>query len=988
MFKVCGKEVGYTFRISDRPLILPPPFMSAFDSGFPTSQNSSVAQLMQTHDWRRSPIGTPASWPISLRTVVNLMLNSKFPMVVAWGAELTFLYNDAYSELLGDKHPAALGRRFEDIWSEIWDEIHPIVERAMGGVASYYENLPLTMQHKGYTEQTWFTFSYSPIYDESGQVGGMYCVCTETTQQVLAERDRQQENERLRHLFQQAPGMMAVMRGPDHVFELVNDAYLTLLGCRDFVGNAAREALPELEGQGFFELLDQVYASGQHVVRHESPVLLRRQPHGQLERRFVNFVYQPIRDVAGRVTGILAEDNDVTDAVTANQALRESEARLNLALTVGRMGAWQWDIQPDNQHWLKGMASVHGLPEDTPPPDIKSYMDMVHPDDRETLQAKLADALANRRDYRIEYRIRWPDGQMRWIEAYGHLLLDESGQPSQLGGLCIDITERKKIEQNLQFLAQASAELASLVDPQATLNKVAQLAVPHFADWCAVDMLEGDNLNRVAVAHVDPSKIELARDLIRRFPPDPNGSAWRIVRTGQATLIPEITPEALEATVPDPEYRQALRELGLKSYIGAPLTSHGKTIGVLTFIWAESRRTYTHADLSLAEDLARRAAIAVENMRLYEALKQSDRSKDVFLATLSHELRNPLASVTTGLSLLRLSGFEKKVTERTAEVMERQVKQLVRLVDDLMDVSRVVTGKIALRPVPTTLAEVLDNAIETSRPAIDAARHRLTLTLSDEATDIVADPVRLAQVFSNLLHNAAKYTEAGGSIEVKIESEPQQWVVRVTDTGAGIAPDMLAHVFDMFAQEHPLAREQGGLGVGLGLADSLVRMHGGSIEAHSAGRGKGSEFVVRLPRTSTGGPQAERSSAAPLPEPSGAVQEILVVDDNVDAASTTAELLSLLGHRVRTAHDGKSALQAVRDGAPSIVFLDIGLPDIDGYEVARQLRAMADIRQPLLVAVTGWGQEKDKQAAAEAGFDDHLTKPVDVQQLVEKLAKL
>jgi PAS domain S-box-containing protein len=962
--------------------------MSVFTSSFPTSHNSAVAQLIQSHDWRQSPIGAPASWPVSLRTVVSLMLDSKFPMFVAWGPELTFLYNDAYSEILGEKHPAALGSRFEDIWSEIWEDISPIIERAMGGVASFYENLPLTMQRKGYAEQTWFTFSYSPVYDENGKVGGMYCACTETTQQVLAERHRQQENARLHQLFQQAPGMMAVLRGPDHVFELVNDAYLQLVGSRELIGKAVREALPEVEGQGFFELLDQVYASGEHVVGRETPVLLQRQSGGPLEQRFVNFVYQPIRDAAGRVTGIFMEGSDVTDAVRADQALRDSEARLNLALTAGRMGGWQWDIKQDSRHWLKGMSSVHGLPEGTPTPDMTSYMDMVHPEDREALRAELADVLANRRDYRIEYRILWPDGQTRWIEAYGHLLLDEAGNPSQLGGLCIDVTDRKKIEQNLQFLAQASAELASFVDLQTTLNKVAQLAVPHFADWCAVDMVEGDSLNRVAVAHIDPFKIELARDLRRRFPPDQNSGTWKVIRSGQAVLVPEMTREMIEASIADPEYRAALLALGLKSYIGAPLTSHGKTIGVLTFIWAESRRTYTPADLALAEDLARRAAIAVENMRLYEALKQSDRGKDVFLATLSHELRNPLASVTTGLSLLRLSGFEKQVAERTAGVMERQVKQLVRLVDDLMDVSRVVTGKIALKSVPTTLSEVLDNAIDASRPAIDAARHRLTLILPDEPTDIVADPVRLAQVFSNLLHNAAKYTDPGGSIEVKVESAPQQWLVRVSDTGIGIAPDMLTHVFDMFTQEHPLAREQGGLGVGLGLAENLIRLHGGSIEAHSAGRGKGSEFVVRLPHAPMVRLHASQPAPGPVSDTKRAVQDILVVDDNADAASTTAELLSLLGHRVRTAHDGSSALQAVRESVPDVVFLDIGLPDMDGYDVARRLRAMPEIAQPLLVAVTGWGQDKDKQAAMEAGFNHHLTKPVDMQQLLKMLPKV
>lgn len=978
-------EVGYTFGSPcHRPfLCLSPMSISAY--GFP-SGGSPVAERMRNLNWTQSPLGSPDNWPQSLRAVVSLMLSSKFPMFVAWGPALAFLYNDAYADILGDKHPKALGQRFEDIWSEIWEDVGPIADRAMAGMASFYENLPLTMRRKGYDERTWFTFSYSPVYDESGSAAGMYCVCTETTQQVLAERQRVEDNERLYQLFQQAPGIMTVLRGPDHVFELANDAYLQLVGNRNLLGKTAREALPEVEGQGFFELLDRVYTSGNHVVVRETPIQLRRRIGGPMEARYLSFVYQPIRDKEGQVTGIFVEGSDVTEAVLTNRALRESEARLHLALTAGRMGAWQWDIKNERGYWLKGMASVHGFPEDTPSPSFAEYLDLVHPQDRGGLQVTLQKAMTERRDYSTEYRIIWPDGRVRWIEAHGNLAFDEDGMPSYLGGLCIDITERKKTEQNLAFLAKASAELATLVDYEETLSKVARLAVPGFADWCAIDLLDGDQLRRVAVAHVDPEKVELARELFQRFPPDPNAptGTWQVIRSGKAELVPEITDDMIENTVADPDYRAIMLSLGLKSYIGAPLSTHGKTIGVLTCISAESNRLYTAEDMALVEDLAKRAAIAMENMELYDALKQSDRSKDIFLATLSHELRNPLASMTTGLDLIRLSRYDRKVTEKSVGVIDRQVRQLIRLVDDLMDISRIATGKITLKPEATTLHAVLNSAMETSRPAIDAAKHRLTFSLPDESTDIVGDPVRLTQVFSNLLNNAAKYTDAGGEISVRVRAERDEWVVEVSDTGVGISADMLGHIFDMFMQEHPLTRAKGGLGVGLGLADSLVKMHGGSISARSDGKGKGSTFIVCLPRRSTGN-TAPASSSVMSAGDNAAGFDILVVDDNIDAAQVTAELLVMMGHKPRTAHDGGSAIREVAAQAPEVIFLDIGLPDMDGYDVAKRIRALPVISQPMLVAVTGWGQEKDKLAAKQAGFDHHLTKPVNIDRLKDML---
>ena len=281
--------------------------------------------LMRAHDWSKSPLGSPLEWPQSLRSVVGLLLNSRFPMFVAWGDELGFLYNDAYAEILGAKHPLAIGARFRDIWSEIWDDISPLIDAAMAGEASYRENLPLVMNRKGFDEQTWFTFSYSPVRDERGSVAGMFCACSETTDTVLAQRRAAAENEKLVEMFRQAPGFMALTRGPEHIFELTNAAFVELVGNRDPLGKPVRQALPEVGGQGFFELLDRVYAGGEPFVGREIPIDLRTSEEGGIERRLVDFVYQPVRDDAGSVGGIFVQGQDVTERVRAEAALREQE---------------------------------------------------------------------------------------------------------------------------------------------------------------------------------------------------------------------------------------------------------------------------------------------------------------------------------------------------------------------------------------------------------------------------------------------------------------------------------------------------------------------------------------------------------------------------------------------------------------------------------------------------------------------------------------
>jgi signal transduction histidine kinase len=555
-----------------------------------------------------------------------------------------------------------------------------------------------------------------------------------------------------------------------------------------------------------------------------------------------------------------------------------------------------------------------------------------------------------------------------------------------------DITQRKRSEQAGRFLADASRSLAALVDYSSTLQKVARLAVPSFADWCAVDLLEPDGaLRRVAVAHADPSKVELAHELHRHYPPDrdaPQGVP-HILRTGQPELVSEITDALLVETVKDTQLLRILRELGLKSYLGVPLQARGRTVGAITFVAAESGRHFDATDLAVAEDLAHRAGIAMENARLYGEVREADRRKDEFLAMLAHELRNPLAPICNALHIMKQNGADAAVRGRVREMMERQVQHMTRMVDDLLDVSRITRGKIELRKEVIDLASVVERTVETTRPLIEDRRQTLTVDLPPEPVHLEADPTRLEQVLANLLNNAAKYTDHGGHIGLSARQEDGELVLRVRDTGVGILAEMLPHIFEPFVQsDRVLHHSQGGLGIGLTLVRRLVEMHGGSVTAHSEGPGKGSEFVVRLPALSHKQPIPGARAAGEGGEAVGTApkRRILVVDDNVDAAESLALLLRLAGHDVRVAHDGAAALAAVEPDPPDLVFLDIGMPVMNGYDVARRLRERIGMENLVLVAVTGWGQEEDRRRSQEAGFDHHLIKPVEPEALHKLLA--
>jgi PAS domain S-box-containing protein len=385
----------------------------------------------------------------------------------------------------------------------------------------------------------------------------------------------------------------------------------------------------------------------------------------------------------------------------------------------------------------------------------------------------------------------------------------------------------------------------------------------------------------------------------------------------------------------------------------------------------------------IARDVGEHKRLEGELRRRAEELADADRRKDEFLATLAHELRNPLAPIGNALEVLR-AGARPEVQAEVVAMLGRQLRQMVRLVDDLLDVSRITRGKISLREERVDLAAVVNSALETSRPLIDAARQRVIVTLPPVPVCVTGDPTRLAQVVANLLNNAAKYTAEGGRIELAVAREDGTAVVRVRDEGIGMPAELLPRVFDLFVQaDRSIERSRGGLGIGLTLVKSLVEMHGGTVEAKSAGPGHGSEFIVRLPAAADEVPAA--APPAPPPAAGAAPRRVLVVDDNVDSADSLAMLLQVNGHEVRVAYDGPAALREAAAFVPEVVLLDIGLPGMNGYEVARKLREMPEAKGTLLVAQTGWGQAEDRRRSKEAGFDHHLVKPVDVPKLLELL---
>jgi PAS domain S-box-containing protein len=552
----------------------------------------------------------------------------------------------------------------------------------------------------------------------------------------------------------------------------------------------------------------------------------------------------------------------------------------------------------------------------------------------------------------------------------------------------------------LRVLARVSRAInEERLDVPSVCRAVARHVAEELGDACGVNLVadSADRVDMVASHDVDEVALAALQELQQTQPVRLEDSLnGRVIRTGQSLFIPVVDQPRLLASAM-PEFRQYLEGHPVHSLLVVPIRHAGKVLGTLALVRRDPARPYEEADVALVEDLAARTALAItrarERQELEEARRkaqEANRAKDEFLAMLGHELRNPLAPMQTALELMQMRAPAAATNERV--VIERQMKHMVRLVDDLLDVSRITGGKVILRKAVVELQQVVGKAIEVASPLLEQRAQTLVTDLP-AGLPVLADDERLAQVVSNLLTNAAKYTEPGGRIEVQARREAGQVRLSVKDNGMGIDPDLLPSIFQLFVQgRQAMDRSAGGLGLGLTIVRTLVEMHGGQVSAHSDGPGRGSEFVVRLPLVAGSEVQVSPAALESHGPPAVPAEQtrVLVVDDNQDAAETLAEALTESGFRTCVAYDALQALQLALEFHPEVALLDIGLPVMDGYELARRMKEDARLAPTRLVALTGYGQSADRERALAGGFDEHLVKPVElstVENLVRELSR-
>lgn len=753
---------------------------------------------------------------------------------------------------------------------------------------------------------------------------------------------------RLADIFRQAPAFVCALRGPDHVCEFANDRYFQLVGRRDMIGKPLREALPEVEGQGYFELLDQVYRTGESVAGNGVSVRLSRLPGEPPEERHVDFVYQALRDADRVVTGVVLVGVDVTDRQKAEAQLRMSE-QFNRSLMDGTADCVKV-LDPEGRLLHMNAPGLCAMQIDDFAPLCGLAWEVVWPAEaRGDIERSVARAA---RGEVSSFHAYCPTakGTPKWWEVTVSPVRDaDGGQVVRLLAVSRDITERKRVEQALHDSEERLRAATSAVSELIWTNNADGLMEGEQRGW-------GDftGQSREEYQGYGWSKAVHAEDAQRTV------DAWTLAVAEKRTFVFEHRVRRF-----DGQWR-------LCSVRAVPILNADDTIRE----W-----------VGVHTDITERKHDEETLRRLAAELSEANLRKDEFLATLAHELRNPLAPIRTGLQLMKLAAGQEATIEQARAMVERQVTQMVRLVDDLMDVSRISRGTLELRKERISLATVLNSAVETSLPLIEQMGQKLSVTLPGQPLVVDADMTRLAQVFLNLLNNAAKYGDRGGHIQLSVERQDSDAVVTVRDSGIGIAANQIPRIFDMFTQlDGSSDKAQGGLGIGLSLVKRLVEMHGGGVEARSEGPGKGSEFVVRLP-VAGHAPTPNEPSGEPGPDTRSSLR-ILVVDDNRDGADSLSEMLKLMGNDTRTAYDGQAGVDMAGEFRPDVVLLDIGLPTLNGHDACRRIRAQSWGKDVVLIAVTGWGQDEDRRRSHDAGFDLHLIKPVDPKVLMQTFAEL
>jgi PAS domain S-box-containing protein len=721
-------------------------------------------------------------------------------------------------------------------------------------------------------------------------------------------------------------------------------------------------------------------------VEYNGEEVLIERPDGT--RRTVLAHATPIRDESGQLVGAMNVLVDITDRKHAADA----QSLLAAIVESSDDAIVSKTLDGHILTWNAGAQRLFGYTADE---IIGRPITVLIPPDRQGEETTILSRL--RRGQRIEHfeTVRMTkDARLIDISVTISPVRDHNGQIVGASKVARDISARKRADQDLMALKDAlavqladlrrlhemSVRLSTTLDLHSILEDTLRTAVAiNGTDLGLLSLSdENDCLQIVAAQGFDEEFLQS----VHAIPPSV-GAAGVAFQERRSVVVEDVSTDPYYA-----DYQEMTHRAGFRAVQHTPLiTRTGKAVGVLSTHFRQPHHP-TDREMRLIDLCTRQAVDFIENARLYAQVCEADCRKDEFLATLAHELRNPRAPISNALHILRLSGELPPAAERVRDIMERQVTHMVRLVDDLLEVSRITRGKIELRREPLDLAAVIESAVDTSRPLITVANHQLAISMPPDVLTVDGDSMRLAQVIANLLNNAAKYTPEGGQIWLTTRREANEAVISVRDTGAGIPAEVLPRIFEMFAQgDRTLNRAQGGLGIGLTLAKSLVQLHGGRIEARSEGLGKGSEFIVHLPLSATMPklimPTPSRRTAEPLPP-----RQILVVDDAPAAAYILGKLLEKLGQQVRTAQSASTALECIRDDRPDVIISDIAMPNVNGYELAQRLRSHRELDGVVLVALTGYGQDSDRQRALDAGFDHHLVKPVSVEALEQLLSSL
>ncbi|MES2819993.1 MAG: PAS domain-containing protein [Pseudomonadota bacterium] len=915
-----------------------------------------MGALIRAHDWSRAPFGAPHDWPQPLQTLVSVMLGAKQPMFIAWGAEHHMLYNDAYAEILGGKHPGALGAPLLEVWSEIRRDLLPLVEQTYAGRPVHMEDITLITERHGYREEAHFAFSYTPVRNENGEVSGFFCPCIETTRQVLAERRLTEDTARQRRLFECAPGFITILKGPEHVFEFANLAYSRLVGERDLLGKTVREVFPELAGDNFFERLDQVYRTGQRYIAHHKPIRLQTNPASPPRDHFLDFIYEPVTTGAGQVTGIFIEGYDVTETHLAQEAQRASE--LKFRTLAEAMPNQVWTAAANGQlDWFNDRVYAYSAAAEGEL-DGESWSQLVHPDDRPSVAQRWAAAVATGSDYETEFRLRRADGSYRWHLVRAVAILAEDGQVQRWIGTNTDIHDQKMAAQNLRELndsLEMRVEARTAERDRVWRNSRDLLAI-----------VDSDGLFRA----VNPAWTEIL--------------GYRPDEMKGRSFLEFVWPEDVEPT--RRELEAAVNRCDLSDFENRYRHQDGTPRWISWHTSVESELVYAYGRHISAE---KEQAEALQHTE--ELLRQAQKMEALGQLTggIAHDFNNLLAGIIGSLELIqtRLNQGRTEPIERYTRNAMSSAQRAAALTHRLLAFAR----RQPLAPKSLDANRLLGGMRDLLRGTIGPL-HRLDLIAADALWPILCDPNQLESAILNLALNARDAMPEGGSLQVQtanarcgaengVSSLPAGDYVTITvrDSGTGMPAETLERACEPFFT----TKSQGqGTGLGLSMVYGFAQQSGGHLELRSQA-GEGTIATVYLPRHSGALAEEPQDTLTEVPRAQGD-ETVLLVEDDPIIRNLITEVLQGLGYHTLAASDGPSGLHILQTH-PCIDLLvtDIGLPGLDGRQLAEYGLAL-HLKLKVLF-ITGYA----KDATSASGFMkpgmEMMTKPFAVAALANKI---